>query len=388
MNLTKLQPKDDYASKPASEIQRRYVTEAYYVGIDKAYYEANSEKIKKSKGFVGRASEDEIDVHGTKVIALLFATKEEREEFKESVTSPMNLFKAKLFYNADSEENGNSVALSKPFPVYSDWYRNDEWRAWSKTPRDNKLDIVKATSDEMKNMCDAMRIEIEEGRADSRKILDELPLPEFAMAMGVYGKESDVTIEFRKTEGGLTVIGYDFEDKRYVQLAIFDPEDPTKSKDIGYEIRYAEPTFKNLNNADSLASTCYATFVSINWFIKNLPSSYSVSKSKVKDLRKQSRKAKKRNKGHVVYFRTEYQFDLKGRTAKQIAKEIKCLCWGVRGHVRHYKGGKTIFIQPYRKGKMRDNPEYYETKTYKTEAKNEEIRIENAAGIPSENTKR
>lgn len=36
---------------------------------------------------------------------------------------------------------------------------------------------------------------------------------------------------------------------------------------------------------------------------------------------------------------------------------ITCKCWDVRGHYRHYKSGKTVFIKSYRKGKQRDNVE-------------------------------
>ena len=35
--------------------------------------------------------------------------------------------------------------------------------------------------------------------------------------------------------------------------------------------------------------------------------------------------------------------------------DIRCPAWGVRGHYRHYKNGKTIFIKSYVKGKDRDN---------------------------------
>lgn len=38
--------------------------------------------------------------------------------------------------------------------------------------------------------------------------------------------------------------------------------------------------------------------------------------------------------------------------------------WGVRGHIRHYKSGKTIFIAPYTKGKDRKNA-VGKTKVYK-----------------------
>lgn len=33
--------------------------------------------------------------------------------------------------------------------------------------------------------------------------------------------------------------------------------------------------------------------------------------------------------------------------------KINCPCWGVRGHYRHYKSGKTIFVKEYKKGKER-----------------------------------
>ena len=43
---------------------------------------------------------------------------------------------------------------------------------------------------------------------------------------------------------------------------------------------------------------------------------------------------------------------------------ITCPCWGVAGHFRHYKSGKTVFISSYRKGKKRNNPEMYQPKNY------------------------
>jgi len=40
---------------------------------------------------------------------------------------------------------------------------------------------------------------------------------------------------------------------------------------------------------------------------------------------------------------------------------IICPAWGVRGHYRHYKNGKVVFISPYTKGKDRNN---YQPKEY------------------------
>ena len=34
--------------------------------------------------------------------------------------------------------------------------------------------------------------------------------------------------------------------------------------------------------------------------------------------------------------------------------KITCPCWEVRGHYRHYKSGKVVFVPAYRKGKQKD----------------------------------
>ena len=47
------------------------------------------------------------------------------------------------------------------------------------------------------------------------------------------------------------------------------------------------------------------------------------------------------------------------RTVKK--REWRCLAWGVRGHYRHYKSGKTIFVHAFTKGK---NKEAYKGREY------------------------
>lgn len=37
--------------------------------------------------------------------------------------------------------------------------------------------------------------------------------------------------------------------------------------------------------------------------------------------------------------------------AKSGNRAITCPCWSVRGHYRHYKSGKVVFIKNYEKGK-------------------------------------
>ncbi len=43
---------------------------------------------------------------------------------------------------------------------------------------------------------------------------------------------------------------------------------------------------------------------------------------------------------------------------------IACPCWGVIGHWRTYKSGRKVWINPYRKGRERNNPAVYSPKEY------------------------
>lgn len=51
--------------------------------------------------------------------------------------------------------------------------------------------------------------------------------------------------------------------------------------------------------------------------------------------------------------------------------KITCPCWGVRGHYRHYKSGKVVFIEAYQKGKDRSRYTPKEYMVFQKESKNE-----------------
>lgn len=65
-----------------------------------------------------------------------------------------------------------------------------------------------------------------------------------------------------------------------------------------------------------------------------------------------------------------YKLKKSWKTAvKKRIQVIHCEAWGVRGHFRHYKNGTVIFIQPYVKGKKRDE---YKGKVYELFPKTKE----------------
>lgn len=63
------------------------------------------------------------------------------------------------------------------------------------------------------------------------------------------------------------------------------------------------------------------------------------------------------NKPKKVYLLDEiieYVNDNGISISSSVAHEINCPCWSVRGHYRHYKSGKVVFVKNYLKGKKRD----------------------------------
>lgn len=46
-----------------------------------------------------------------------------------------------------------------------------------------------------------------------------------------------------------------------------------------------------------------------------------------------------------------------GSEKQGLKRKINCDCWQVHGHYRHYKSGKVVFVNPYKKGKKRNDTE-------------------------------
>lgn len=90
----------------------------------------------------------------------------------------------------------------------------------------------------------------------------------------------------------------------------------------------------------------------------------------VKEVKKHGKKkgksdSKEYKPSSVCYLSTKYR--LKGVVRQEKIPKTRQWhvdYWGVRGHLRHYKSGKTIFIAPYMKGKDRENA-VGKTKVYK-----------------------
>ena len=75
-----------------------------------------------------------------------------------------------------------------------------------------------------------------------------------------------------------------------------------------------------------------------------------------------NKKHKKKNKVKVIKRYVLNPEELKKYGEPQ--RHMSCPCWGVLGHWRTYKSGKVVWINPYRKGKERNNPSAYTPKNY------------------------
>ena len=138
-------------------------------------------------------------------------------------------------------------------------------------------------------------------------------------------------------------------------------------------IKYDDECYKNLTDPCGTPTETYDDewstidfivhmFLNINHFMVNYKDvAMDVEERECKHQSTGSKKHNHNRRGAVRMFKT-YTLKKAWKTAvKKRNHEIHCLAWGVKGHFRHYKSGKVIFISPYIKGKEKDK---YQGKDY------------------------
>lgn len=81
------------------------------------------------------------------------------------------------------------------------------------------------------------------------------------------------------------------------------------------------------------------------------------------ETERKNKKVKKKPPIYMLSDIIEYVHE-NGLNKEVLHKEINCPCWSVRGHYRHYKNGKTVFIKPYLKGKNKGSDKAAAKKYY------------------------
>ena len=80
-----------------------------------------------------------------------------------------------------------------------------------------------------------------------------------------------------------------------------------------------------------------------------------IKKEKPKETVRKATKGNNNNSGIVYVNNKIYKYEERGKRHNQRHTES----WSVRGHWRHYKNGKTIFIEAFNKGKKNSNNKTY-----------------------------
>lgn len=117
----------------------------------------------------------------------------------------------------------------------------------------------------------------------------------------------------------------------------------------------------------------YLIYFSLQHIMKNKPSIVKVVNEQVVvdeevDNTKKNSDSKNSGKRNSVRIVREIIIRDTSQTGKGKGTKhnMQCQAWGVMGHYRHYKSGKVVWIEPYKKGKKRDNPNAYKSKDYNT----------------------
>lgn len=139
-------------------------------------------------------------------------------------------------------------------------------------------------------------------------------------------------------------------------------------KDIFYEIKLNE---KSENEFDVYCSSFDEKYVNIGFeiaqivirtmvYIMNTPRDTLLKPKIAKEIVKTQNKTENNGKNRKVYLLDEivkYVNDNGFAVSSNGTHKINCPCWSVRGHYRHYKSGKVVFIKNYEKGKERGSKE-------------------------------
>lgn len=341
-------------------IQGRYVKSVWRIWVTKRFAAENKELFLRSPGFVGGGEWDS----KSKLCHMNFATEEEASAFAEAHSND-------VFVNGNTRRIEH-VELDIPadekygLPVYADWYMDKQWRSWWHRRPNPKLDVVRMSYGDWNLINDAFDADVKKNGWSTAKYLSNIPLTRFAFEVSGY----DI-MEFDYSDGDMEFTAF-YQGARDIVCSgrcVGMDKTPNEYRE---EIDFGNP-YVDQDKLKDVAFKASWTFVIVNWFINNLPTRVSKQRRQVKQNATQinHKKRKRKQKPLEVVWRDEYEIDLNGLTKAMIRHEIKCLCWGVRGHERHYKNGRVVFIKPYRKGKERDNPDAYVAKTYRKEGDEE-----------------
>lgn len=253
-----------------------------------------------------------------------------------------------------------AIKLKNPMPVFADYRNHPNFTKEINSPLKIYNDKIVLNGDQVNKICHSVGEALEKNQINvvSFYNLKELSLPRVSIVIGAY------TYNFatNQNEGTIMFEKYLFNDKLFkVEVAPIYGED-NKLVHNQVKLIFQAPT---MVKTDRQYGRDIEMFLAVNYFIKNIPSSYQETKKKVSETIEIG-KGHNRKYKQVVHLERSYDFQNLDKMSRTHIKHIfTCLCWGVRGHFRHLKNGKVIFIQPFTKGKERANMSAFSEKEYR-----------------------
>lgn len=124
--------------------------------------------------------------------------------------------------------------------------------------------------------------------------------------------------------------------------------------DYDGDIKDGHPMGRLCGKEWTTADAVYNIFLYVESFMLNYRDETMDVEERICEKQSEPGRKKKHHRNSVRLFKS-YTLK-KGWKSKANRKkaEIHCLAWGVRGHYRHYRNGKVIFINSYVKGKERE----------------------------------
>ena len=160
-------------------------------------------------------------------------------------------------------------------------------------------------------------------------------------------------------------------DRRLIFTAFLTPTRDSMAVRIGVLPNYRGSVFYDADRDIKQAGRVLMAFAELNWLIFHQPQVIKERRapaeaSQLKVLGKKAPSVKVKGRS-VTYLHMLTVPDAKSPVWEELQsrepeaeqdrafREITCPVWEVRGHMRHYKSGKTVYVAPYRKGKERDS---------------------------------
>lgn len=173
-------------------------------------------------------------------------------------------------------------------------------------------------------------------------------------------------------------------DRRFFFTAFMTPLADAMAIKLGLQPQYAESEAFDRGRDIEQIGRAFVAYLELNWLILHQPSVikesrvpagenqlYVMGKAAGKSQKKKAAKGRTKVYLRMLTVPPEKSPDwetLKAKTPEAVqeraAREITCPVWEVRGHVRHYKSGKAVYVAPYRKGKERDSASAVSGKEY------------------------